>query len=141
MILAFDLPYEQSTFHRLLRRLKETHDLTLNAGFELEFTLLSINSDGTPGAPVDQTNYAEWGAMSPKVSAVLDEIVECLEAQGIEVELFHPESAAGQFEVVLKYGDAKWLADAVVLARQVRGRFGLLFKYCPSRGYDRDSSL
>ncbi|KAJ3039061.1 hypothetical protein HK097_002949 [Rhizophlyctis rosea] len=110
----FDKPNaNQSTLHRLLSHLQKTYNLTLQAGFELEFTLLT-----TSGDPVDSTNYAEWGALSPKVAAVLDEIVEYLEAQGIEVELFHPESAGGQFEVVLRYGRARWMGDAVVLARQ-----------------------
>ncbi|KAJ3035828.1 hypothetical protein HDV00_003363 [Rhizophlyctis rosea] len=104
--------------HRQLDRLQTDHGLTLSAGFEIEFLLLEKNADGTPGVPVDGTNYAEWGSLEPRIATVLDEIVEALEEQGCEVELFHPEAAPGQFEVVLKFCDAKEMVDRVVLARQ-----------------------
>ncbi|KAJ3261069.1 hypothetical protein HK104_006840, partial [Borealophlyctis nickersoniae] len=107
---------------KMLKELKDTHNLTLKLGFELEFQLLenpaSPGSSSCATKPVDSTHYCDWSALRPRIAKVLDEIVDALEAQGVDVEFVHPESAGGQFEVVLRFCDAMEAVDKVVIAKQ-----------------------
>ncbi len=64
------------------------------------------------------------------------EVVEAIEQQGIEVEQFHPEYAAGQLEVSVAPKDPIAAADDSVLVRQtiraVSQRHGLKVSFAPS---------
>ncbi len=64
------------------------------------------------------------------------EVVEALEREGIKVEQFHPEYAAGQMEVSIAPNDPVGAADDSVLVRQtiraVSQRFGLQASFAPS---------
>ena len=64
------------------------------------------------------------------------EVVEAIEQQGIEVEQFHPEYAAGQLEVSVAPRDPVGAADESVLVRQtiraVSQRHGLQASFAPS---------
>jgi glutamine synthetase len=64
------------------------------------------------------------------------EVVQALERQGIAVEQFHPEYAAGQLEVSVAPNDPLGAADDSVLVRQtiqaVSARFGFKASFAPS---------
>ena len=64
------------------------------------------------------------------------EVVEAVEQQGIEVEQFHPEYAAGQLEISIAPRDPVGAADESVLVRQtiraVSQRHGLQASFAPS---------
>lgn len=64
------------------------------------------------------------------------EVVEAIEQQGIEVEQFHPEYAAGQLEISVAPKDPIAAADDSVLVRQtiraVSLRHGLQVSFAPS---------
>jgi glutamine synthetase len=85
--------------------------LDLRATFEIEATLL--HPDGTPA-------HTGPGYSTRALSLVGDfllELVDSLEAAGIEVEQFHPEYAPGQFEVSIAAGDPLQAADDMVFVR------------------------
>jgi glutamine synthetase len=64
------------------------------------------------------------------------EVVEAVEQQGIQVEQFHPEYAAGQLEISIAPNDPVGAADDSVLVRQtirsVSQRHGLQVSFAPS---------
>jgi glutamine synthetase len=103
--------------------------LDLRATFEIEATLL--DAEGRP---------AHTGpGYSTRALAVLDgfllDLVESLEASGIEVEQFHPEYAPGQFEVSIAPRDPLGAADDQVFVRTqmrfVARRHGLDVSFAP----------
>ncbi|RKO84715.1 hypothetical protein BDK51DRAFT_38961, partial [Blyttiomyces helicus] len=100
--------------HRTLTTLSKTHNLTLRAGYELEFQLM----DPTTLSPIDDTKYAQWAALNSRTAPVIDAIVGALEQQGIEVELVHAESGSSQFEIVMRNWEGAVAADRLVWARQ-----------------------
>jgi glutamine synthetase len=64
------------------------------------------------------------------------DVVDALQRQGLAVEQFHPEYAAGQLEVSVAASDPVGAADDSVLVRQtiraVAARHGLLVSFAPS---------
>ncbi|RYP65898.1 hypothetical protein DL769_006184 [Monosporascus sp. CRB-8-3] len=121
----------------LLRKTLEkaaSHGLGFLLGFEIEFLVLERNPD-TAAGPEDRYRalrssdghawstaraVADWGAAGPGAfGTAVDEILGGLDAAGIEVEQFHPESAPGQFELVLGALPALEACDALLHARQI----------------------
>ena len=101
------------------------------AAFEPEFYLL--RPAGTDGfEPVDQTNFAVTSALDRSDAMLLD-LVETLNAMGLDVQMIHPESGPGQFEVAIRHAQAVDAADRHVLLREaVRGvalRHGLAVSF------------
>ena len=98
--------------------LRESFDLTLSLGFEIEFVLLDPKS----GAPVDKTLYCEARSLDGSNAGwgTLKQIIMALEEMGIPIWQYHSESAPGQFEVAIgPFTESVVLAaDALVLARQ-----------------------
>jgi glutamine synthetase len=66
---------------------------------------------------------------------VLDDMVAAIEAMGMTVNQYHPESATGQYEVVLRHAPALEAADQLLLAREavcgVARRHGLAASFLP----------
>jgi glutamine synthetase len=103
--------------------------LDLRATFEIEATL--VDAEGRP---------AHTGpGYSTRALSLLDgfllDLVESLEASGIEVEQFHPEYAPGQFEVSIAPRDPLGAADDLVFVRTqmrfVARRHGLEVSFAP----------
>ncbi|XXH04212.1 hypothetical protein Hte_010626 [Hypoxylon texense] len=103
--------------------------LTFLLGFEVEFVVMERNSDATsPDKYLTLRNdghawsvaraFADWGRPG-SFSTAADEVLDTLDAAGIEVEQFHPESAAGQFELVLGALPPLEAVDALLQARQI----------------------
>ncbi|KAI8611926.1 hypothetical protein BC830DRAFT_1068266 [Chytriomyces sp. MP71] len=121
---------------RAVERLESEFGVRVRAGFESEVVLLKEaaevgvvrpvgGSSVDEGArrvlvPVDACVYADMNALNNgDTVAVLEGIVNSLEAMDIEVQQFHPESATGQFEIVTGYKDVLEAVDDLVHTRVV----------------------
>ena len=98
--------------------------LDVLVGVELEFTLLRRDDDDATAGwvrTVDETAFCMDAAFDDAGSAI-DDIVSALEAQGLVVAQFHPESGPGQWEISLAPLPLLAAADAVIALRQtIRG--------------------
>jgi len=107
----------------------ERNDLTFKPAFELELTLLREDLTPAHGGP----GYSPRALLGLGDFAL--ELVDALEAQGIDVDQVHPEYSPGQFEVSVGATDPVTAADRLVLMRitvqQVAARYGLLASYAP----------
>jgi len=87
----------------------------LKAAFEPEWTL--ARKEGDYYVPCDESLcFSGIGNTAPL--EVIDDIVAALEAQGMEVELYHPELGHGQQELSIRFSDALRAADNQVLYRE-----------------------
>ncbi|MGQ0572232.1 MAG: glutamine synthetase family protein [Armatimonadota bacterium] len=94
--------------------------IEIQAAFEPEFYLLRPGAAGG-FEPVDQTNFAMTLAFDLS-NAVLVDLVGTLNAMGLDLQMLHPESGPGQFEVSIRHAEPIGAADRHVLLREaVRG--------------------
>ncbi|KAJ3010476.1 UNVERIFIED_CONTAM: hypothetical protein HDU68_002120 [Siphonaria sp. JEL0065] len=122
----------RSFLRRVTQQLATEFGLVLKAGFESEFCLLSESLPQAPAVeqkavddqtrsvlrPLDSAIYSQVAAFENTTTvAILDAIVDTLEAVDIPVEQFHPESASGQFEIVTAYDNALSAVDKLVQTR------------------------
>jgi glutamine synthetase len=110
-----------------------SHGLTAQVSFEVEWAA-GTEQDGRfvpacTGPAYGMTRVVELSDYSR-------EVVAAIERQGIVVEQFHPEYAAGQLEISVAASDPAGAADDSVLVRQtiraVSQRFGLQASFAPS---------
>jgi glutamine synthetase len=123
----------QRTFARRMAAAAAEQGVTAQVSFEIEWAV-GIEEDGRfvpacAGPAYGMTRIIE-------LSDYAEEVVEALERQGIVVEQFHPEYAAGQLELSVAPSDAIGAADDSVLVRQtiraVSARHGLQSSFAPS---------
>jgi glutamine synthetase len=89
---------------------------SVQAAFEIEFSLGTKNPDGTY-TPVDDSLCFSTTGMT--VSAqVIDEIIAAFEAQGMQVDQYYPELGHGQQELPIRHADALRAADNQVFYRE-----------------------
>ncbi|MDT0546409.1 MULTISPECIES: glutamine synthetase family protein [Streptomyces] len=106
--------------HRMAERARE-RGFDVLMGFETEWVVT------TADAPESALRYPTAGpayGMTRLVdlSDYLADLLDALQAQGLEVRQLHPEYAAGQFEVSVAPADPVGAADLAVLVRQtIRG--------------------
>ncbi|KAF2200555.1 developmental protein-like protein fluG [Delitschia confertaspora ATCC 74209] len=105
-----------------INELQKNHSVHLLCGFEIEVTFLARTptSKEDPYTPLTHTHA--WGTLSPEQwlqLPLLAEIVESLSEIGIEVQQFHAESGAGQYEFVLPPQPPLMAVDTLIQARQV----------------------
>jgi glutamine synthetase len=107
--------------------------LSLKASFENEFFLLWRSAEGGL-TPADDTVYAATGAMNQHC-AFINDLSDALNAQGLAVETYCPESGAGQQELTVRYVNALQAADQQIIyretARGVAFRHGLVASFLP----------
>jgi len=107
-------------------------DLNMLAAFEPEWTL-ATRVDGVY-EPIDESGCFTSAGMNT-AAGVIDEIVEALEAQGLEVEQYYPELGWGQQELSITPAPALAAADRHILYKEtVRGvalRRGLYALFAP----------
>jgi glutamine synthetase len=124
------LPACQRTVLRRTVDATRAAGLDLRATFEIEATLL--DADGRPAH--DGPGYSTTAFTL--IEGFLFDLVEALEASGVEVEQFHPEYAPGQFEVSVAARDPLAAADTFVFMRtQMRfaaRRHGLRVSFAPT---------
>ena len=107
--------------------------LTARVSFEVEWAL-GTEEDGRFAPACTGPSYGMTRLI--ELSDYGREVVGALEREGIEVEQFHPEYAAGQLEVSVATSDPVGAADESVLVRQtiraVSARFGFQASFAPS---------
>ena len=107
--------------------------LTARVSFEVEWAL-GTEEDGRFVPACTGPSYGMTRLI--ELSDYGREVVGALEREGIEVEQFHPEYAAGQLEVSVATSDPVGAADESVLVRQtiraVSARFGFQASFAPS---------
>lgn len=110
----------------------EEEGIQVKAAFENEFFLLEKTDTGYKSA--DQTIYAMTSAMNQHADFILD-LVTTLEAQGITVEYYYPESGPGQQELSMRYTDGLSAADQQIIFREstrgVAANHGLVASFLP----------
>lgn len=111
----------RSLLQRVVRQANLQYNIAFSVGSELEFCLFN---DATTTAqqqqqqqPVDETNFAQSQLLNQQ-EPFLEALYDALQAQEIEIEQLHAESAPGQVELVLRYCDAVEMADRLVLTRE-----------------------
>ncbi|OLC27226.1 MAG: glutamine synthetase [Actinobacteria bacterium 13_1_20CM_2_65_11] len=123
---------------RMVARAAGERDLHMLAAFEPEWTL-STRADGVY-QPLDESGCFTSTGMNT-AAGVIDEIVEALEAQGMEVEQYYPELGWGQQELSIKHAPALAAADRHIHYKEtVRGialRHGLFALFAPKPWVDQ----
>jgi glutamine synthetase len=123
----------QRSFARRMTARAGDRDLEIRMAFEVEWAL-GTEEDGhfrpaCAGPAYGMTRVIE-------LSDYGREVVGALERQGLTVEQFHPEYAAGQLEISVAAADPVGAADDSVLVRQtiraVSARHGLQASFAPS---------
>lgn len=129
-------PFEGDPRQVLRRVLKRAEDMGLRyaTGPEPEFFLFQRDEDGAPTLrPHDQAGY--FDVSTDLGTDIRRQMVNALEALGIEIEAAHHEVAVGQHEIDFRYGDALRTADHVVSLRvavkAVAQRNGLYATFMP----------
>ncbi|KAI1842242.1 hypothetical protein JX266_011527 [Neoarthrinium moseri] len=103
--------------------------LTFIMGFELEFVVMERNPDRTSPQkfiPLPNDGHA-WGmarvladvGREGSFSNAIDDILDTLTEAGILIEQFHPESAPGQYEIVLPPLPPMEACDNLLAMRQI----------------------
>jgi glutamine synthetase len=123
----------QRSFARRMTGEALEHGLTARVSFEIEWALGTEDA----GRFVPACTGPAYGMTRViELSDYGREVVGALERQGIVVEQFHPEYAAGQLEVSVATSDPVGAADESVLVRQtiraVSARFGFQVSFAPS---------
>ncbi len=89
---------------------------SVQAAFEIEFTLATRNSDGA-FAPFDETLCFSTTGMTMSAK-VMDDIIAAFEAQGMQVDQYYPELGHGQQELPIRHAPALAAADRQVFYRE-----------------------
>lgn len=121
----------------LKAQIKRAADLgyTFEAGPECEFFLFRTDEEGRPTTePSDEGGYFELGPTDLGENVRRD-IVMNLETMGYQVEGSHHETAPGQHEVDLRYGEALNMADELMTfklaVKTLARRHGLWATFMP----------
>lgn len=112
-------PFEGDPRYVLKRQLQRATELGLDyqVGPELEFFLFKRHSNGSlmPLEPHDQAGY--FDVSTDQANNVRRQMVDALQALGINVEASHHEVAIGQSEIDFRYGPALNTADNAITFR------------------------
>ncbi|KAJ7352430.1 hypothetical protein DFH08DRAFT_740339 [Mycena albidolilacea] len=108
----------RTLLRRIIDEIKQFHDTEFLVGFESEFILLKSTN------PIEPVNIHDWsattGLLAGSVEAlVLEEIADGLQTAGIALEMFHPEAAPGQYEIVTGPLAPLEAADALIYTREI----------------------
>lgn len=97
----------RSTLRRFIELAKSEFDISFLMGFEIEICFVQRTTDPSNGKLVSFEPHAHphaWNAVYPATLSILpiiDQIVSTLSKVGINLTMFHPEGAPGQWEFVL----------------------------------------
>jgi glutamine synthetase len=112
-------PFDGDPRYVLKRQLAAAAELGLSyqVGPEFEFFLFRRHADGSlmPLVPHDQAGY--FDVSTDQANNVRRQMVDALQALGINVEASHHEVAIGQSEIDFRYGPALNAADAAMTFR------------------------
>jgi len=106
----------RSFLRKQIERAKLEAGISIEAAFEPEWTLARHNPDGTYTA-LDETVC--FNSIGMTITAdLINEIIQALEAQGLIVELYHPELGHGQHELSVRHAEAMEAADNHIIYRE-----------------------
>lgn len=88
-------------------------------GPELEFFLFETDEKGRPLPKVTHDEAGYFDATADRGTLVRDDMMNAMEAFGIEVEAGHHECAPGQHEIDFRYGNALTNADNTITLKFV----------------------
>ncbi|KAI0343382.1 glutamine synthetase/guanido kinase [Trametopsis cervina] len=120
---------------QVLDRAQKAAGITYLVGYESEFILLSATEP-----TIVPVNWADRSASSKMRSSsvqskVMEEIADLLDGAGIELQMYHPEAAPGQYEVVTGPLPPMEAADALIQTREtiynVASKHGLQATFAP----------
>ena len=119
----------RNNLERIIGQMKDMGFTAFDIGFEAEFHLLKLDSDGNWTTQVpDHASYFDLTSNDESASCRRD-IVETLESIGFEVEAAHHEVGDGQQEIDFRFDDALSTADRVqtfkMIVREIAKRHGL----------------
>jgi glutamine synthetase len=121
------------TFARRLADAYAERGLSVRAAFEFECSVGVHDDDGGFRPAHDGPGYSDI-ALVRNAGFMLD-LVEAVEAQGLDLQQVHPEYADGQFELSIAPTDPVAAADAAMVVRQtvraVARRHGLDASFAP----------
>ncbi|KAJ7454758.1 hypothetical protein FB451DRAFT_1408176 [Mycena latifolia] len=124
----------RTLLRRIIEEIKHSHNTEFLVGFETEFILLKSTDPIEPVNIHDFAASAGLPAGSPE-ALVLQEIADAITASGIALEMFHPEAAPGQYEVVTGPLAPLEAADALIYTREIisqaAARHGLHATFAP----------
>lgn len=125
----------------LLRQIEraEAFGLGVMATYEDEFSLARLTDDGQ-WSPLDQTLcFSSQGIIAGH--AIIEEVMDALEAQGIVPEQYYPELGHGQHELSISPGNVLEAADNQVRYREtvraIAFRHGLRASFAPKPWLDQ----
>jgi len=127
-------PTKKSPCHVLEKVTQSAHELgiRMKVGAELEFFL--ITTEGNRIKTADNGGYCDTTPADGSLHLRRD-IVRSLKRMGIPTTAHHHEAARGQHEIVLKYGDARTIADSIILTRlavaEIAHRYGSVATFMP----------
>lgn len=122
-------PYKhcpRSILKKALERAKNA-GLEPASGIELEFHLFKKTATGAL-TPVDNNMYCD-AVTNLQLDNFKNSLLYLLDVAGIEVEKAHHEVAAGQYEIVLRYGNPLFVADSLILAKHIMASFAHMNGY------------
>lgn len=109
------------------------HGIVARAAFEHEFYLLHRQPGGSL-QPIDASPFASTAGMDA-AAVVVGEIADALQAQGVQVQRYYPESGPGQHEISVSHAEPLQAADDAVIFREtvraVAARHGLHATFLP----------
>ncbi|MCL4313214.1 MAG: type I glutamate--ammonia ligase [Actinobacteria bacterium] len=129
-------PFEGCPRQVLRKALSKAHAMGLSffAAPEIEYFYLDSKATSNGLRFLDEGAYFEQ-TVSDLASNLRKRSVMAIEGMGIPVEHSQHEDAPGQHEIDLRYGEALWMADAVMTARhlikEVAHHQGVLATFMP----------
>ncbi|KAJ7183150.1 hypothetical protein C8R46DRAFT_509397 [Mycena filopes] len=124
----------RSLLRRILEQIKDSTNTEFLVGFETEFILLKSTD------PIEPSNIDDFSASvgllaGSAESKALEEMADAITASGIALEMYHPESGPGQYEIVTGPLTPLEAADALIHTReiivQVAAKHGLHATFAP----------
>ncbi|KAF8070058.1 hypothetical protein FPV67DRAFT_999376 [Lyophyllum atratum] len=132
--LTVDVPLcPRATLRRVLNESSRA-GIDFLVGFESEFILLKSTK------PVEAASHHSWTATNglpsgSVVATTLREIADGIQASGIELQMYHPEAAPGQYEIVTGPLPPLEAADALIHTREIitntAAKYGLRATFAP----------
>ena len=127
-------PWDACPRHFLKRMLAKAGSMGLNFQAALEPEWYLARRDGDTFVPIDESlDNSTLGATIAQ--NVVDDIVQALEAQGMQLEQYHTEVGHGQHELSITHADALRAADNHIIYREtvrnVAWQHGWLASFAP----------
>jgi glutamine synthetase len=124
----------RSNLEILINDLRFNHGISILCGFEIEVTFLKRKTDVSAQGQQRKdyeplTHTHAWGTLTPEdwlQLPILAEIADALSTMDIDVQQFHSESGAGQYEFVLAPQAPMAAVDTLLQARQVIAQIAAL---------------